>query len=151
MDELLARFVVKTKSRASGCWRLENGFLNLVGFGWAADMPDEVSSGFQAATRHVPMTELGLGIVKAAAVGLPAIGRLDAASSGLQGSAGWIAKFAARSSLAVPIRAVESGAIMGVIAVSTAANVEEGDSLWRIIVQLASELGRSESTPEIRL
>lgn len=143
LDDLLFRLVAETDSRASGCWRVEAGFLNLVGFGWAADMPDEVSQGFQNATRHVSLEESGLGIVKAAVSKRPAIGRRDAQVTGLGGSASWIVKFRANTSLAVPIHSMQKNCVVGVLAISTAAFVEEGDSLWRKLIHLSFELGRT--------
>ncbi len=140
-DELLERFVIETASRASGLWRLQENHLILVGFGWASDMPQDVSLGFQAATRRVPLDQIGLGIVKAAVTAKPAIGRRDPKESGLDGSATWIAKFGANTSLAVPIRQKETNRISGVLAVSTSAFVEEDDALWQTLIGLADELG----------
>jgi len=138
--ELLKRLVAETSSRASGLWRLEENHLVLVGFGWASDMPLDVSSGFQAATRRVPLDQIGLGIVKAAVTAKPAIGRRDPKESGLDGSATWIAKFGANTSLAVPIRQKETNQIIGVLAVSTSEFVDEGDSLWQTLISLADEI-----------
>ena len=104
-------------------------------------MPLEVSSGFQAATRRVPLDQIGLGIVKAAVTAKPAIGRRDPKDSGLDGSATWIARFGANISLAVPIRQKETNQILGVLAVSTSAFIEEGDSLWQTLISLADDLG----------
>ena len=140
-DELLARLVMETASRASGLWRLEENRLVLIGFGWASDMPLDVSLGFQAATRRVPLDQIGLGIVKAAVTAKPAIGRRDPKDSGLDGSATWIAKFGAHTSLAVPIRQTETNQIIGVLAVSTSAFIDEGDALWQTLISLADELG----------
>ena len=140
-DELLARLVTETASRASGLWRLEENHLVLIGFGWARDMPLEVSSGFQAATRRVPLDQIGLGIVKAAVTAKPAIGRRDPNESGLDGSATWISRFGANTSLAVPIHQKETNLVIGVLAVSTSDFVEEGDSLWQTLISLADELG----------
>ena len=141
LGELLNRLVTETESRASGLWRLEENHLVLVGFGWASDMPLEVSSGFQAATRRVPLDQIGLGIVKAAVTAKPAIGRRDPKDSGLDGSATWIARFGANTSLAVPIRQKETNQILGVLAVSTSAFIEEGDSLWQTLISLADDFG----------
>ena len=141
-DDLLSRLVVETASRAAGCWRLENGHLELNGFGWASDMPEEVSRGFQDATRRVSLDQIGLGIVKAAISTQPAIGRRDAQATGLDGSASWIVRFGANTSLAVPIHETKTGRVTGVIAVSTAAFVEKDDSLWRTMLHLSNELGR---------
>ena len=144
IDELLAKLVIETASRASGLWRLEKDHLVLIGFGWASDMPLEVSSGFQTATRRVPLVQIGLGIVKAAVTAKPAIGRRDPQESGLDGSATWIAKFEANTSLAVPIHQTGTNQIIGVLAVSTSAFVEEGDSLWQTLIGLADQLGSAD-------
>ncbi len=140
-DGLLARLVDETSSRASGCWRLKEGHLVLIGFGWARDMPIDVSEGFQAATCRVSLEQTGLGIVKAVASNKPAIGRRDPKESGLDGSATWIEKFGANTSLAVPIRQRQTNRIVGVLAVSTESFVEEGDSLWETLLRLSNELG----------
>jgi hypothetical protein len=143
LDEALARFVVDTKSRASGVWYLEDRHLVLAGFGWASDMPREVSDGFQAATRRVALDQIGLGIVKAAVSMQPAIGRRDPQATGLGGSATWIVRFGANTSLAVPIVDPTSNNVTGVLAVSTAAFVEAGDALWQRLIPLSNALGRS--------
>jgi hypothetical protein len=143
LDDLLARFVIETQSRASGCWRLKNGSVRLVGFGVASDMPTEVSQGFQDATRSVSLKQQGLGIVKAAVSRQPAIGRRDARATGLDGSASWIARFGANTSLAVPICDRRTQTVIGVLAVSTVAFVEEGDALWQTMTEFADKLGQS--------
>lgn len=143
LDTLLSRFVEQTDSRASGIWRLVDDHLVLAGFGWADDMPDEVSQGFQDATRRVSLEQTGLGIVKAAVTRQPAIGRRDANATGLSGSASWIEKFAANTSLAIPIQDFDNAKVLGVAAVSTVAFVEPNDSLWKTIHLLAAQLGRS--------
>jgi hypothetical protein len=142
-DELLTRFVAATESRASGLWRLEENELVLLGFGWASDMPQEVSMGFQEATRRVPLSQTGLGIVKAIVSGKPAIGRRDPQENGLSGSATWIAKFGANTSLAVPIRDAQATHFIGVLAVSTETFVEEGDALWQTMLEISKVLGVS--------
>ena len=141
LDNLLARFVETTKSRASGLWRLERNELVLVGFGFASDMPLDVSLGFQEVTRRVSLDQTGLGIVKAIVSQKPAIGRRDPQESGLDGSATWIAKFGANTSLAIPIRDLQSNLLIGVFAVSTAHFVEVGDWLWRTMEEFSLELG----------
>ncbi len=143
MDRALSQFVIATASRASGCWRLEEEFLRLVGFGWASDMPDAVSTGFQEATRRVALDQTGLGIVKAVVSCAPAIGHLDSGMTGLDGSASWIARFGATSSLAVPIWNADVDTVVGVIAISTADDVAEGDMLWQTMVQISEELGKA--------
>ena len=140
--EPLSRLVVETSARAAGCWRLDNGTLNLIGFGWAGDMSLDVSQGFQDATRRVSLDQIGFGIVKAAITDKPAIGCRDSSATGLDGSASWIVRFGANTSLAVPIHDSQTHAVIGVLAVSTAAFVEEDDSLWQTLFCLSNELGK---------
>lgn len=140
VDSLMSRLVASTEARAAGCWRLEQQSLKLIGFGWAPDMPVEVSQGFQAATRCVSLQQTGLGIVKAAVTEKPAIALRDASVTGLNGSASWLVKFDAYSSLAAPIRSAEAGNVIGVLAVSTAAIIQDGDPLWQQISCLSREL-----------
>lgn len=141
MDVCLSQLVLVTQARAAGCWRLEDDFLNLAGFGWADDMPHDVSEEFQFATQHVSIAQCGLGIVKAAVSRQPAIGRRDAVSTGLAGSATWIERFGASSSLAVPIMAPMTQDILGVLAISTVDQIENNDGCWQSLIRLASELG----------
>lgn len=143
LDGLLSRFVIETNSRASGVWRLVDNHLLLMGFGWADDMSADVSQGFQEFTRKVSLDQIGLGIVRAALTDGPALARRDASVTGLSGSASWIEKFCANTSLALPIHDIESGRVLGVAAVSTEAFVEVGDPLWRTLHQLSRRLGGS--------
>lgn len=142
-DALLKRLVDETAARAAGCWRIENGHLVLVGFGCESDMPDEVSQGFQDATRCVRLDQLGLGIVRATVTMKPTIARRDPQSTGLDGSASWIVRFDANSSLAIPICDPQNGAVVGALAISTTDSIEENDPLWRSMCHLADELGRA--------
>lgn len=148
MNDFLSRFVIETKSRAAGCWRLEQGHLKLVGFGWASDMPDDVSHGFQTATQSVSLKQTNLGIVRAVMTVRPTVAHRDPTLTGLDGSASWIVRFGANTSLAVPIREAKSGDIVGALAVSTAAYVQEGDSLWRTLQDLTSGIGQSASAQQ---
>lgn len=116
LDELLRA----TAARAVGLWKLQHDHLVLLGFRGAADMPDDVKREFAAATARVPLDQTGLGIVKAALTRRPAIAELAAADLGA--SAGWLARFAATRSLAVPIERPE--ALLGVLAVSTTEPVD---------------------------
>ena len=147
LDGPLRELVIETKARAAGCWRLRDGHLELLGFGAAADMDEAVDQGFREATRRVPLDQLGLGIVKAAVTGQPAIGRRDPADNSLDGSATWIARFQAQTSLAVPIRLMNSSDVAGVLAVSTAAIVHPDHPLWSLLIELAEQLGEAMATP----
>ena len=147
LDAPLRDLVIETKARAAGCWRLRDGHLELLGFGAAADMDEAVDRGFREATRRVPLDRLGLGIVKAAVTGQPTIGRRDPADNSLEGSATWIARFQAQTSLAVPIRRANQSEIAGVLAVSTGAIVHRGHSLWKLLTELADQLSEAMATP----
>ena len=149
LDDPLRELVVETNARAAGCWRLRDEHLELLGFGTAADMDEAVARGFREATRRVALDQLGLGIVKAAVTGQPAIGRRDPADNSLDGSATWIARFQAQTSLAVPIRLVNSNDIVGVLAVSTAAIVHPEHPLWNVLTELSLELGEAISPPRV--
>lgn len=139
MDDVLSRFVIETGSRAAGCWRLEDGHLALIGFGHEPSVSDEVSQGFQDATRLVSLERTGLGIVKAVVSNQPTIALRDPATTGLPNSASWIVRFDANASLATPIR--KGMTIVGALAVSTVPLIEPGDELWKTITSLADELG----------
>ena len=141
LDDSLRELVVETKSRAAGCWRLHDQHLELLGFGAAADMDEEIDRGFREATRRVALDQVGLGIVRAAVTGQPAIGQRDPADNSLDGSATWIARFQAQTSLAVPIRLANSNGIVGVLAVSTVAIVHPEHPLWSLLIELADQLG----------
>jgi len=139
IDAALDGLLSATDSRAVGLWRVEGETLRQIGFRAATDMPTEVSSGFAAATTVVPLSETGLGIVKAVHSGKAAIAVVDPNSNELGASASWLAKFEARSSLAVPIFAV--GKISGVLAVSTAHKISTDDDNGRLMLALADALG----------
>ena len=149
LDAPLRELVIETEVRAAGCWRLHDEHLELLGFGAAADMDEAVDRGFREATRRVALDQLGLGIVKAAVTGQPAIGRRDPTDNSLDGSATWIARFRAQTSLAVPIRFANSNEIVGVLAVSTAAIVHPEHPLWCLLIELANQLGEAISPPRV--
>jgi len=149
LDDSLRELVIETKARAAGCWRLHDEHLELLGFGSAADMDEAVDRGFREATRRVPLDQLGLGIVKAAVTGQPAIGRRDPTDNRLDESATWIAQFQALTSLAVPIRRANSNEVVGVLAVSTAAIVHPEHPLWSLLIELADQLGEALSPPRV--
>lgn len=145
MESCLSKLVIAANGRAAGCWRLEDGFLNLMGFCCAIDMPEEVDQGFRTATQRVSLDQTGLGIVKAAVSKSPAIGRRDANATGLIGSASWIEKFGATTSLAVPIFQANSMNVAGVVAVSTAAIIKECDPLWQSLLHLSQKLSQTDN------
>lgn len=140
MDAPLSRLVEATGAIAAGCWRMENETLNLIGFGSVKEMLPEVRQGFQDATRKVCLNQTNLGIVQASVSKKPTIAHRDPGQTGLDGSASWIVKFAASTSLAVPIFDSCSRTVIGALAISTAAQIRENDELWNKIVYLSELL-----------
>ncbi|TWU11326.1 hypothetical protein CA54_01320 [Symmachiella macrocystis] len=128
-----------TSGRAVGLWQRQGDALLQIGFCTADDMPAETHDAFAAATKRVPLDETGLGIVKAVQTATPALADLDSQTTILETSATWLARFAARRSLAAPTSA--NGSINGVLAVSTAKDLTPGHAEWDLICRLAAELG----------
>ena len=145
-DEVLTQFVAATKSQAAGIWKIEDNHLVLAGIGWGDHVDDDAKAGFAAATARVSLEQTTLGIVQAVVFNRPTIARRDPQETGLTGSAMWLVRLNAHTSLAVPIRASESGPFLGAIAVATADFIEAGDANWQTIVDLAA--GLSASTDE---
>src|SRR5947209_3438562 len=100
-------------ARAAGWWRLEGSRMIQVAFAAAADMPEEVSVGFAEATRAVPLSDVSLGIVKAAVEGRPAVSLTDKLPSEV-GSGLWLRRFGAERSVAVPV-AGPGGRVVAVV------------------------------------
>ena len=101
-------------------------------------MPEDVRREFAEATKRVPLSEVGLGIVKAAVSGQPAVAKVIGAA-GLGQSAGWLARFEARQSVAFPV--FLKSKVVGVLASSSWEEMVDGDAEWRLISRLAAELG----------
>lgn len=137
--DALGELLEITDSRAVGLWRLEGNSLQLVGFQAKSDMPADVKRGFAEATRTVSLNQTGLGIVKAAVDRRPAVAHREAGETGLSDSAGWLARFEAVQSLAVPIG--EGERMTGVLAMSTANRFVEDDETWQLLTGIAARLG----------
>lgn len=137
-DEALDALLAATRSRAAGLWRQASGRLLLLGFRGVPGMADEVKTEFAGATADVDLTSTGLAIVSAAVAGEPCSGHLDDAPAGLDSSSSWLARFGAVQSLAVPIRA--AGESHGVLAISSAHRIENGDDVWTLMTRLATAL-----------
>jgi hypothetical protein len=132
-----------TEARATGLWRQAGERLDLVAFEARPDMSEEVQRGFVEATRSVPLTEKGLGIVKAALDRAPAVAREGDGSLG--GSVTWLKKFGARQSLALPV--VGGAGLVGVIAISTPEPFGEEDLPWRLLRAIAAAIGSAGCIP----
>ena len=140
IDAPLDALLVATDARATGLWRISADRLEQVGFRAVESMPREVARDFAEATRSVPLDQTGLGIVKAIVTGAPAVARL-AATGDLGASAGWLARFEASSSLAVPVRSQRG--IAGVLAISTAAEIAPEQPAWSVIQAIAAGIGEA--------
>ena len=138
LDEPLQQFVLETKSRAAGLWRLREGHLEMIGFASVADMPREIHHGFIEVTGRVSLAQNQFGIVRAVNTNAPTLAQLDPRETGLTGSASWLVKFACATSLAVPLRDPTTHAIIGAIAVSTEDILHEQHPVWTTIVNLAA-------------
>lgn len=145
LDQLLTRFVSQTKSRAAGLWRMVNQEVVMVGFGHVPDMTAEVVQGFREATGRVTLDKNNLGIIRAVVTDKPAIARLDPSESGLTGSASWLVRFACTSSLAIPIHDAATNQTIGVIALSTEDDIQEGDVTWHMMLRLTKSLGETQT------
>lgn len=127
------------RARAVGLWRCHQDHLEQIGFRAVPEMPESVRRDFADATRHVPLSEVGLGIVKAVVSAQPVVAKA-VGSGGLGQSAGWLTRFEARQSVACPI--MLKGAVIGVLASSSAEEMHSGDPEWILLTRLASELGQ---------
>lgn len=123
-------------ARAIGLWGCAEGELLLLAFS-APDLPSETARDFMAATRAVPLTRTEFGIVQAVVARKP-MPNSAAPNPGANTSPGWIARFGARQSLAVPIQ--HASLIAGAIAVSTTAVLTPGDPRWIMVEQWAVQL-----------
>lgn len=135
----LARLLEVTHARAVGYWSLEQTgpepVLILRGFAAVPDMEPEVQAGFQAATRCVPLTQLGLGIVQAVVHGRPAVPvRAPNTPPDPTTSPGWLVRFKAQQSLAMPI--FVDGEIRGALAVAAARLLPTDDPAWPLLQRL---------------
>jgi hypothetical protein len=82
-----------------------------------------------------------LGIVRATLTREPAVATLDAVTTGLPGSAGWLARFGAIESLACPVLKPD-GDVGWVFAVSADYRFERGNDHWNTVVGVADRLGK---------
>ena len=135
LDDLLAA----TGARATGLWTVNEDELRQIGFRAVNDMADIVKREFADATLNVPLSQQGLGIVKAALFKAPAVASVEDSSGELGASALWLRRFGATQSLALPI--VSQQQVVGVLAISTARLLApEGDD-WQIMTGVAAQIG----------
>jgi GAF domain-containing protein len=132
----LAPLLEATQARAVGCWRRTRDALELAGFLAVDEMPPFVQAEFVAQTRRVPISRREFGIVQAVTGRGPAVNHRQ--SGPAVGSPGWLDRFGAASSLAVPIEG--AGKLRGAIAVATPGPIAPGDEVWRLMTKLAERL-----------
>lgn len=137
-----------TNARATGLWQVRGESVDLVGFRGASDMPADVKHDFSVATRSVPLSMTKLGIVKAVISREPALAEV-ARSEEMQDSAGWLVRFDAVNSLAVPIFSADIpddsspadlSPVIGVLAISSGHPLGNNSSADRMMLVLADGL-----------
>lgn len=138
VDAALDEYLEATNSRAVGLWRVVDDELQCIGFRGHPTMSSAVSDAFAAATRVVSLHQTGLGIVKAAMTQQPAVALLTSRGGTLSASAGWLERFEAVQSLAVPLVLNEHP--RGVLALSTAYAFGPDHASWQLTVALASRV-----------
>lgn len=136
-------FLRATEARAVGWWIRRGDNLVLLSFQAVSEMPEDVRSGFAAATAQVAMSRIELGCVRAAVELCPIVAREDAAQRGLAGSASWLERFGASQSLAVPI--VRRGRADGVLAIATVNTFDVKSPQWQWLVHITQVLSQSRS------
>lgn len=139
LDAALDQFLKVTQARATGLWMVKGESLHALGFRAVADMPEEVKEGFASATQKVSLEQRGLGIVKAVLSREPTVAHRERNADSLGASAGWLARFEAQSSLAVPIPRGEE--IAGVLAISSAKELTPNTEAWQRVNRVAARLG----------
>jgi hypothetical protein len=135
----LAPLLAVTQARAVGCWSHVDGHLELAGFLAVDEMPANVQAEFVAATGRVPLTQTQFGIIQAVTIGGPAVNhRAVNPDTTSAGSIGWLGRFEAASSLAIPF--YRGSELQGALAVATRDRIEPDDAVWHLVVDLADQL-----------
>jgi hypothetical protein len=135
-DEPLDALLEATGARATGLWFVRETALELRAFRAVAGMAQEVQDDFASATARVSLESAGLGIVKAALTREPTVAYLG--TGALEGSGGWLRRFGAVQSLALPV--IEGGEVVAVLAISAAEEFGSNSRLWRWVDQLAAAI-----------
>ncbi len=118
VEAVLADLLAALDGGAVGLWLVVGENLECAGFAAHAGMAAEVAKAFREATATVPRSRVDLGIGQAVASGEPTIAHVEAPEGPLAGSASWLERFGAVSSLSVPFPT--TGERRGVLAVSSA-------------------------------
>ncbi len=123
---------------AAGVWERDDGVLILRSFSAKDEMPPDVQGAFRSATARVGLDRTDLAIVRAVVEGDMAVAEPPPVGEEGSGSPAWLRRFAARRSIALPLR--ESGRIVGAIAVAFSREVSEFDPEPRTLRALAERL-----------
>lgn len=132
---LLERF----EARAAGLWRMRGRTLVNLGHSFCEEMPAPVQSDFRLATAQIPLSRLGLGVVRAATLQetVVAVADASAARDPFQ-SPGWLARFEAACSFAIPIRRHQR--VLGVLALALREMPADSDSFLAELQPMSSAL-----------
>ena len=120
---------------------MEDDQLKLSGFLAVVEMPVIVQREFVEVTKLVSLSQSKFGVVQAVLANGPAVNHRPVVATGAKDSSpGWLQRFEAESSLAVPI--VVKNRTIGAIAVATVARIERNDHVWQLVCEIAGELSR---------
>lgn len=123
---------------AAGLWRLVDGHLVLSEFSAKEEMPPDVQDAFRKATSRVPLDRTDLAIVRAVLTGDLAAAEPPPEGQEGSGSPAWLRRFAARRSIALPIR--KEGVIVGALAVAFAREVAESAAERQTLREIAARV-----------
>jgi len=147
-EQPITMFLQACAARAVGLWQREGEDLVQLGYASCPDMPPDVHRDFRDGTKRVPLSQTGLGIVRATLTRKPAVATLEPEKTGLPGSAGWLDRFGAIESLACPILK-QDGDVGWVFAVSAAYRFEKGNVHWSTVTGVADRLGKLLVPPQV--
>jgi hypothetical protein len=123
---------------AAGIWRLEDGHLVLCSFAARDEMPPDVQVAFREATARVSLHRTELAIVQAVVTGDLASAEPPPEGVPGSGSPAWLRRFAARRSIALPVRREEG--IVGAMAVAFSREIAPEAPERRTLRNLAAHL-----------
>ena len=135
----VADLLLDLGARAAGFWWIAGTTLEQVAFVASPTLPMEVAQGFAEATRSVPLTQAGLGIVRTAVEGTVTVSRaleLPADS----GSGFWLRAFGAERSVAVPLHD-SHGALKAVVSAALPEDPRDDQAVANRMLETARKWG----------
>ena len=129
--ERVAALLRTLDARAAGLWSVRGDRLDQLAFVPAPDLDPGVAGAFAKATRSVPLTDAGLGIVRAAVEGAVLVS-IAAELPPDAGSGRWLRAFGAERSIAVPIFGPD-GRVESVLSVALAASPMDVDRVAELV------------------